>query len=177
MRTTLGRMVMGAAVVVAAVAAIAMAHAPQGGGRSVQGMQGMQGMQGTGPGGSGGPGNPMAALKLTQEQRSKVQEIQQKQRDANKESGEKLRLLNEEMRAALFGDDPSQAVEIAKQMGQLQAQLLPSRVATHVEIIGLLTPDQKKIAQELNLFGPNGGMRMGGPGMRGRRGAQAPIKK
>ena len=32
-----------------------------------------------------------------------------------------------------------------------------------LEIIGVLTPDQRKIAQELNLFGPNRGMGMGGP--------------
>jgi Spy/CpxP family protein refolding chaperone len=150
------RMLMAAAVVVA-VAAMAAAQPPQGGGRGMQGGQGMR------PGGPGGPGNPMAALKLTQEQRVKVQEIQQKQRDANKEYGEKLRQLNDEMRAAMFGDNPSQATEIAKQVGQLEAQLLPSRVAMQIEIIGVLTPDQKKIAQELNLFGPGGGMGKGGP--------------
>ncbi len=137
----------------------------------------MQGGRGMGPGERGGPGNPMAALKLTQEQRVAVQEIQQKQREANKEYGEKLRLLNDEMRAAMFGDDPSRAIEIAKQLGQLEAQLLPSRVAAQIEIIGVLTPDQKTIARELNLFGPNRGMRMAGPGMRGGRGGQEPTKK
>jgi Spy/CpxP family protein refolding chaperone len=159
-------MVMGAAAIVAA-------QPPAGGmpgGR--MGQPGGPGMRGMGPGGPAG--NPMAALNLTPEQREKVQALQQRQRDGNREAGERLRGLNEQLREALFGDNPDAAVEIAKEVGQIEGQLLPSRVAMQAEIVKLLTPDQKKIAMELNLFGPNGGIGPGGPG---GRGGQAPIKK
>ncbi len=174
MRKMIGSAVM-TAVVVIGMAAIAAAQPPAGGG-GMMGPQGGPGMrQAMGPGGPGG--NPMAALNLTPEQRQQVQAIQQRQRDANKGTADKLRELNEQMRAALFGDNPDQAVDIARQVGQLEALALPSRVAMQAEIVKILTPDQKKIAMELNLFGPNGMMGPGGPGMRGGRGGQDPVKK
>lgn len=164
MRTMVWRTMM-AAVMVVGVAAWVSAQPPAGGVGQGPGGPGMR--QGMGPGGRGGLG----ALKLTPEQRKKVQALQQNQRAANQDAVEKLRGLNEQYRAALFGDNPDQAIGIAKQVADLEAQLSPARVAMQVEIVKLLTPDQKKIAMELNLFGPAGpGMRAGrGGGSQGRR--------
>jgi Spy/CpxP family protein refolding chaperone len=165
-----------AATMVIGVAAMVAAQPPAGGMQGGRmGQQGGPGMRGMGPGGPGG--NPMAALNLTPEQREKVQAIQQKQRESNRDAGEKLRDLNGQLREALFGENPDAAVEIAKEVGQLEGQLLPSRVAMQAEIVKLLTPDQKRIAMELNLFGQSGGMGPGGPGMRGGRDGQPPVKK
>jgi Spy/CpxP family protein refolding chaperone len=160
MRTMIGR----AMAVIGVVGVVAVAAAQQPAPGRMMGPQG--GMrQGMGP---GGPGGPMAALKLTQEQRDQIQAIQQAHQQANQEQAQQIRGLNGQLRTALFGDSPDQAVEIAKQIGQLEAQLLPTRVAMQAEIVKLLTPDQKKIAMELNLFGQNGMGGPGGPGMRGR---------
>jgi Spy/CpxP family protein refolding chaperone len=161
------------AIVLGVTGLVAVVAAQQPAGGMMGPQAGMR--QGMGPGGPGGPGAPMAALNLTQEQRQQLQAIQQAHQQANQDQARQLRDLNDQLRAALFGDNPDQAVEIAKQVGQLEAQLLPSRVAMQAEIVKLLTPDQKKIAMELNLFGPNGMGGPGGPGMRAR--GPAPAKK
>ena len=105
----------------------------------------MQGGRGMGPSSPGAQANPMAALKLTQEQRFKVQEIQQEQQpDAKRLRGEAAaveRRCGPRCSAMTF----ARAVEIAKQVGRLEEQLLPSRVAMQIEIIGVLTPDQREI--------------------------------
>jgi len=159
------------AVVVIGLAAVALAQPPQGGGMRGQGMgpQGGPGMR--------GPGGPMAALKLTTEQRQKIQEIQERHRAATQQEAEELRGLHEQMRAALFGENPDDAKAFAGRIAALEANLLPKRIAMQAELVKELTPDQKKIAMELNLFGGNG--MQGGPrepGMRGGRGGQ-PVKK
>ena len=183
-----------AAVMVIGLAAIVGAQFP-GGGRGMQG-QGMgQGMgpgmrpgMGQGRGMMGGPemgpgrGGPMAALKLTPEQRKQIQELQEKHRGANEPAANTLRGLHEQLRAALFSETPDDARAIAAQIGELESQLLPSRVALQIEIVKLLDSDQKKIAMKTGLFGPQGMMQ--GPmgpdgmrGMRGGRGGQLPVKK
>jgi Spy/CpxP family protein refolding chaperone len=170
MQRWLGQAASTVIVIVGVAALVAAQPSAGGGGRGGQGMR-----QGMGP---GGPGGPMAALKLAPEQREKVQAIQQHHREVTQEQAVALRGLQEQLHAALFGDNPEAAVEIAKQIAPIEAQLLPSRVAMQAEIVKLLTPDQKKIAQELNLFGPNGMMSgPGGRGMRGGRGGQEAIKK
>ena len=183
-----------AAVMVVGLAAIVGAQFP-GGGRGMQG-QGMgQGMgpgmrpgMGQGRGMMGGPemgpgrGGPMAALKLTPEQRKQIQELQEKHRGANEPAANTLRGLHEKLRQALFSDIPGSALDVANEIAQLEAQLLPSRVALQIEIVKLLDSDQKKIAMKTGLFGPQGMMQgQMGPGgrrgMRGGRGGQLPVKK
>ena len=183
-----------AAVMVIGLAAIVGAQFP-GGGRGMQG-QGMgQGMgpgmrpgMGQGRGMMGGPemgpgrGGPMAALKLTPEQRKEIQELQERHRGANEPAANTLRGLHEQLRAALFSETPDDARAIAAQIGELESQLLPSRVALQIEIVKLLDSDQKKIAMKTGPFGPQGMMQgQMGPGgrrgMRGGRGGQLPVKK
>jgi Spy/CpxP family protein refolding chaperone len=168
MKTTLVKAFVVGAVAVGLVA-VAVAQAPVAGGRGKGGPGMRQGMGPGGPGmrqgmGPGGPG-PMAALKLTDEQRTQIQAIQEKHRLANQDQAEQLRNLHEQLRAALFGETPDRALELAGQVAQMESQLLPSRVGMQIEIVKLLTPEQKKTALQLNLFGPNGQM---GPGGRGR---------
>jgi|WetSurMetagenome_2_1015567.scaffolds.fasta_scaffold508023_2 Spy/CpxP family protein refolding chaperone len=174
MKRMLARTVI-AVVLTAGLVGVALAQAPGGRGQAGPGMR-----QGMGPGGPGGPGNPMAALKLTPDQRTQVQAIQENHRQSTQGQAEHLRALQEQLRAALFGESPDQAVELARQAAPLEAELLPARVAMQAEIVKLLTPEQKKIAASLNLFGGNGMMNgpggPGGPAMQGRRGP-APVKK
>jgi Spy/CpxP family protein refolding chaperone len=121
-------------------------------------------------------------LKLTPEQREQIQTLHKKHRAANQVSAETLRGLHEKLRATLFGENPAEALEIANEIGRLEAQLLPSRVALQIEIVKQLTPEQKKIAMQRGLFGPEGmgpgHMGPDGPGgMGGGRGGQPPVKK
>jgi Spy/CpxP family protein refolding chaperone len=173
MRKIFGQTMLAAVMVVGLAAAVSAQPPAGGGGRGQGGMR-----QGMGPGGQGG--GPMAMLNLSAEQQEAIKGIQEKHRAANQQSAEALRGLHEKLRVALYADKPDQAVlaGLVGDIGRLEAGLLPSRVEMAVEVIGLLTPDQKKIAMEHNLFGVDG---MGGPmgpgGPRGGRGGQQPVKK
>ena len=171
-----------AAIFVVGLAFVVGAQPPAGQGMPRQG--GMPGMRGQGPGGPGGrgmgPGGPMAALKLTAEQQKQVQAIMEADRADHQALADQLRAKHEALRDALFGDNPDSATGLAGEIGQLEAQMLPARVAMQIKVLQVLTPDQRKLAKDLDLFGggPMGQGRMG-PGMRGGRGTagQPPVKK
>ncbi|HEX7485812.1 MAG TPA: Spy/CpxP family protein refolding chaperone [Vicinamibacterales bacterium] len=173
MRRFYGHTILAVGMVVGLVA-VAAAQPPAGG-------AGMRG-RGMGPGmrqGMGPGGGPMAALKLTAVQRDAIQKLQEQHRAANEGKADQMRGLREGLRAAIFAGDEQAAMAKAHEIAAFEADLLPSRVALQIEIVKQLTPDQKKIAMELGLFGPEGmgPATMGPGGIRGRRGGQPPIKK
>ena len=121
-----------------------------------QGMMGSQGMMGghgmmggqemmAGQGMMGG-GHGLAALNLTDEQREKVFAIQEEGRQKNwtvmgEVRSEQFKLRN------LYRQDPLDANKIAEQQKKvdgLRQQMLRSRVETHNQIAGVLTPEQRK---------------------------------
>jgi Spy/CpxP family protein refolding chaperone len=174
MRQFRGRTILAAAMVVG-LAAMVAAQPPAGAGGQGMGPGMRQGMGGQGMRGMGPGGGPMGALKLTQAQRDAIQKLQEQHRADNQAKAEALRGLRDKLHTAMFEDQAS-AAELARAVGAAEAEMIQLRVAHQIEIINQLTPEQKKIALDLKMFGPDG-MGPGGPGgMRGGRG-QGPVKK
>lgn len=121
-------------------------------------------------GGEHAPGGPGMAehhmnrmfdkLNLTADQKTKLQAIRTKSRDANKAQheamGKKWQELSQLMRSATATRE--QALAKQREINALQAQLAESRVATWFEMRAVLTADQLKQLETMK-----------GEGRRGRR--------
>lgn len=85
-------------------------------------------------------------LNLTADQKSRMQAIRAKNRDANKAAhaslGKKWQELSALMRSASSTRD--QALSKQREINALQAQLAESRVSTWFEMRAILTPEQLK---------------------------------
>lgn len=134
--------------------------------------QGMgRGPVGMGPGGMG-RGGPMAALKLTADQREKLQAIMQSQREVHQATIEQVRALRKQLNEALYGEtaNAATAVSLATKIATLEAT---ARVQMQLAVRSILTPEQIETLRTSGLeFPPMGmgaGAMRGGPGMRGPR--------
>lgn len=141
-----------------------MAQPPQGpGGRGFG-----RGM-GPGPGGPGpGPG-PMPILhqlNLTDEQREQIRTLTEEWRKDRPETT--MMDLQKQLHTLVFADTPDLAKinELKAAIAAAEAEHLGRRIDHELQLVQLLTPEQRAKARELIAIGPGPG---GGPG-RGRRG-------
>jgi Spy/CpxP family protein refolding chaperone len=137
-----------------------------------QGMGRGMGMgMGQGPGGMG-RGGAMAALKLTADQREKLQAIMQSHREARQATMEQVRALRKQLKDALYGETANEAtaISLATKIATLEAT---ERVQAQLAMRAILTPEQIETLRTSGLeFPPMGmgpGAMRGGPGMRGPR--------
>jgi Spy/CpxP family protein refolding chaperone len=127
------------------------AHAPRQGGR---GPGGFAQAPGRGPGrggpGRGGPGwfgGPMlAALDLTDDQRTKVQAIHRSGREAGGPISGELVVAQRALQRATFAEsrDDAEITKLTSTIANLDKQLLDLRVKTDIEVAAVLTPEQRE---------------------------------
>jgi Spy/CpxP family protein refolding chaperone len=171
MRRFYGEATLALALVVG-LAALAAAQPPAGGG----GMRGPGMRQGMGPG-MGPGGGPMAALKLTADQRTHIQEIMQAQHQANQADMQQAQAMRKQLRDLIYSGNPDQAaaIKLATDVAAIQAK---HRVEMQVAVAAVLTPEQLKIVRDSGMDFPPMQMGPGGRGgMRGMRGGPPPVKK
>jgi Spy/CpxP family protein refolding chaperone len=125
----------------------------------------------------GGPGMrppfPFHELNLTADQKTRVQAITQKHREANQEIFEQLRTARQSLRAATFATsapDQSQIDTLIDQVNELEGKALRARVATEVEIASVLTDEQRQKLAAMQPPGPRGMRGMRGPRWHDNRG-------
>jgi Spy/CpxP family protein refolding chaperone len=117
----------------------------QGGGRGPGG-----GVQGPGRGGRGGPGGfggPMlAALDLTEEQRTKIQEIHRSSRESVGPIAEQMGTAQRALHLATFAEtrDDGEIAKLTSTIANLEKQLLDQRVKTDLAIAAVLTAEQRE---------------------------------
>ena len=102
--------------------------------------------RGFGPGGGYGPGGMLDALKLTDEQRDKIQVIQEEHRQKNWAAMGQLRSEMFKLRRMFYSDkvDANAATEQQKKVDELRRQMLKTRIESYNQIEGVLTPEQRK---------------------------------
>jgi len=131
-----------------AAAAIAQQRGPGYG----PGMMGGGG-PGYGPGmmSGGGPGygagaSLLESLSLSDEQRDKIQSIQEDNRRKNWTAMGQLRSEMFALRRLYYAEkmDASAIAEQQRKVDELRRQMLKSRLETHAQVEALLTPDQRK---------------------------------
>lgn len=117
------------------------------GGRGPGGAAQGPGRGGPGRGGPGRFGGPMLeALDLSDDQRSKIQEIQRSSREAVGPVVEELATAQRALHLAAFADarDDGEIAKLTSTIANLEKQLLDQRVKTEIEIAGVLTAEQRE---------------------------------
>jgi Spy/CpxP family protein refolding chaperone len=106
-----------------------------------------------GPGASFGGTAPLAALDLTDEQRDKIAALREENRRKNWDAMGKVRSEQFKLRQMYNADnvDPQAAAEQQKKVDDLRREMLVSRLETHKQVLGVLTPEQRK---QLRQSGP-----------------------
>jgi periplasmic protein CpxP/Spy len=138
------------------------------------GMGHMGGMGGMGRGAGmrhGGMARAFAMLDLTDDQRTKLQAVHEKQQRKNVQAHADLQIARMDLRDLVQAEKPNTTAintQIDK-MAKMQAEQRKSQVATLLEARALLTPDQQKRLREMRFKGP-------GP-MHGMPGKPAPTEK
>jgi len=137
------------ALVIGAAGAAAIAQAGPGYGPGYGGGPGYgPGMMGgAGPGRGYGPGAGLPeSLNLTDEQREKIQAIQEENRQKNWAAMGQLRSEMFALRRMYYADkvDPNAAAEQQKKVDELRRQMLKSRLESHNQVEAMLTPEQRK---------------------------------
>lgn len=135
-------------------------------------------MQGPGPGmmqghgmkhGRGmGPMMHLRALNLTEAQRDKIFSIMHAQAPAMRDKHKAIRKAREELRTLAHGDsfDAGRARAASDALGKAVGEMALQRAATHAQVHAVLTPEQRKKAEEMRQHrGPQGGPGFG-PGHR-----------
>jgi len=103
--------------------------------------------QGYGPGRGYGPGASLLdSLNLTDEQRDKIQALQEENRQKNWATMGQLRTEMFALRRMYYADkvDPNAVAEEQKKVDELQRQMLKSRLESRNQVEALLTPEQRK---------------------------------
>jgi Spy/CpxP family protein refolding chaperone len=142
---------------------------------------------GRGRGGRGGFGQkdgigPRMAqeLGLSQAQLDQIEDLADARRESDAKVVEQLRALREELHAEWMSDTPREKVILSlhKKMDPLRAELRVSHVRFRLDVLDVLTPDQRAKLQQLrkDRFERRDGSRRGagagmGPGRGGRPGA------
>ena len=127
-------------------ARVSRAFGWQGGRGPAGGVQG-PGRGGPGRGGPGRFGGPMLeALDLSDDQRSKIQEIQRSSREAVGQVAVELATAQRALHLATFADsrDDGEIAKLTSTIANLEKQLLDQRVKTEIEIAGVLTTEQRE---------------------------------
>ena len=84
-------------------------------------------------------------LNLTEDQKTKIQQIRQSFAERNKPLREQLRAKRQELRQASEGGTFNEALDTQKltEMASLEAKLMGERFKMHQETLSVLTPEQK----------------------------------
>ncbi len=84
-------------------------------------------------------------LNLTEDQKTKIQQIHQSFAERNKPLHEQLRAKRQELRQAQEGGTFNEALATQKltEMASLEAKLMGERFREHQETLSVLTPEQK----------------------------------
>jgi Spy/CpxP family protein refolding chaperone len=84
-------------------------------------------------------------LNLTEDQKTKIQQIHQSFAERNKPLHEQLRAKRQELRQASEGGTFNEALATQKltEMASLEAKLMGERFRLHQETLSVLTPEQK----------------------------------
>lgn len=109
------------------------------------------GMMGGGPG--YGPGGGMFnAIKLSDEQRDKIQAIQEEHRQKVWPTMGQMRTEMFKLRRLFTADrvDANAVEEQQKKVDELRRQMLKSRIESYNQIEGVLTPEQRKQFRQLH---------------------------
>ena len=102
---------------------------------------------GYGPGRGYGPGtNMLESLNLTDEQRDKIQAMQEENRQKNWATMGQLRTEMFALRRMYYADkvDPNAVAEQQKKVDELRREMLKSRLESRNRVEALLTPEQRK---------------------------------
>jgi len=108
---------------------------------------GMMGGGGPGYGPGYGPGAGMLdSLNLSDEQRDKIQVLQEENRQKNWAAMGELRTEMFALRRMYYADkvDPNAVAEQQKKADELRRQMLKSRIESRNRVDALLTPEQRK---------------------------------
>ena len=103
--------------------------------------------QGFGPGRGYGPGaGQLESLNLSDEQRDKIQVMQEENRQKNWTAMGQLRTEMFALRRMYYADkvDPNAVAEQQKKVDELQRQMLKSRLESRNQVEAVLTPEQRK---------------------------------
>lgn len=101
---------------------------------------------GMGPGAGYDRGGGLASLNLSDEQRDKIFAIQEENRAKNWGTMGKLRSETFKLRGMYNADklDANALADQQKKVDELRREMLKSRVETHKQVEGVLTPEQRK---------------------------------
>jgi Spy/CpxP family protein refolding chaperone len=120
------------------------------------------------PGRAGSPGPrmrgpmPFAQLNLSDEQKTRIQGIFQKHREAEQATMEQARQARAALRQAIFASstpDAAQVEQLTNQLADLEGQLLKARTAMDVEVASVLTDAQRQKMAAMPERGPRRGRR------------------
>ena len=103
--------------------------------------------RGYGPRGGYGPGGGnLDSLNLSDEQREKIQAVQEESRQKNWTTMGQVRSETFKLRGMYNSDklDANALAEQQKKVDALRLQMLASRVASHNQVEAVLTPEQRK---------------------------------
>jgi len=137
--------------------------------------------------GQNGPPDPAEMIQMRVERMNemlKLNKVQQKQitaiymdaQKANQDVMSGMREANQSLTAAIKTNDTNAMSQAANVIGSLTAQITVNNAKAEAQVYAQLTPDQQARYQPMAGGGMRGfGMRMGGPGGRGRgRGGPPP---
>lgn len=144
------------AVALAGAAALAFSVQAQPGGAG-PGPMGQPPMAGPG---AGPQGDPFAGLNLSDEQRSKAQQVMNEQRQAHMGNMQKMQPLGQQLNDLYKQEtwDAAQIGAVYDQIFDLQKKSILSTVETHNKIMGLLNEQQRQqLKQRQSEMGPGAG--------------------
>lgn len=121
---------------------------------------GSKGPGGRGPLGRGGPfGIGFAGLNLTEEQRSKVSDIQRAARAEAASVEEELRTTERSLHRELFADtrDAAKIADLSAKVSTLRRQLAEAHVRTSTAISDVLTAEQRASIRDREVRGRDRG--------------------
>jgi len=134
------------------------------------GMGGMGGM-GRGPGmRRGGMGRAFAMLNLTDDQKTKLKAVHDRQQRKDVQSRADLQIARMDLRDLVSAEKPNTSAINAQidKVSRMRAEQSKARVGSLLEARAVLTPEQQKQLREMRFKGPGEGRGMhGGPGQKG----------
>lgn len=113
-----------------------------------------------GPGRMGGPWmGPFAHLDLTADQKTRIEAIFEKRREADQATMEQLRTARQSLRTAIYGSatpDAAQIEDVTTQLTDLEGKALRARIAAEIEIASVLSDEQRQKMVSMQPPGPRG---------------------
>jgi Spy/CpxP family protein refolding chaperone len=160
--------------------AVATAQAQAGGSMQPppQGGHTGHGQAGTKPGEGMKRMNPMAELNLTEAQTDQIHKLMAESQAKQQDVREKMQKLHEQLRDQVFADNgpaDQEAKATAKEIRDLQADMMEQQIDLHEKIAEVLDPAQRKKMREMPMEAMMGMMMGHGP-MAGPRKMPPPKK-